>query len=134
MRQAAILIVLALTGCSGTPSSPSSGVLTGTWRIVSIQSGSQPAETAPAGTTYEVAFDGARLSARVDCNVCNGSFMMNGSVLTISPALACTRAACATAAFETAVVTLLPGEHRISTTSTTLTLDSPRGRVTLARQ
>jgi heat shock protein HslJ len=59
--------------------------------------------------------------------------MMNGSALSIGPALACTRAACATAAFESAVVTLLTGEHQVSSSSNTLTLNSSRGRVTLTR-
>jgi len=59
---------------------------------------------------------------------------MNGSALMIGPALACTRAACATAAFENSVVNLLPGSHQISTTATTMTLNSGRGSVTLARR
>ncbi len=133
MRTLLILIVLAVAACSTTPSSPSSAVLNGTWRITSIQQASQPVEAAPAGATYEVTFDGARISARVDCNRCTGSFMMNGSALSIGPALACTRAACATAAFESAVVTLLTGEHQVSSSSNTLTLNSSRGRVTLTR-
>ena len=61
-------------------------------------------------------------------------FMLNGSSLSIGPTLACTRAACATASYETAVVTLLTGGHEVSSTGNALTLNSNRGRVTLARQ
>jgi heat shock protein HslJ len=135
MAKIAFLLALACAACSSTPSSPSSSeLLSGTWRIASIQVAAQPAEPAPAGATYEVTFEGSRISARVDCNACSGSFLMNGSSLMIGPSLACTRAACATAAFENAVVNLLPGTHQLSTTATTMTLNSGRGSVTLARR
>lgn len=134
MRITLFLFALAFAACSTTPSSPSSSVLNGTWRITSIQPGSQPVQAAPAGVVYEVTFEGSRLTARVDCNTCNGSFLMNGPELMIGPALACTRAACATAAFESSVVNLLPGSHQISTTATTMTLNSGRGSLTLARR
>jgi heat shock protein HslJ len=134
MREAVFVLVLAMAGCSTAPSSPSTAVLSGTWRIVSIEAASQPAQPAPAGAAYDVTFEGARISARVDCNSCNGMFMLNGSALTIGPTLACTRAACATASYETAVVTLLTGGHEVSSTSNTLSLNSNRGSLTLARQ
>lgn len=134
MREAVFILVLAMVGCSSQPSAPSTAVLTGTWRIVSIQTSAQPFQPAPAGVTYDITFDGARISARVDCNTCSGMFMLNGSALTIGPTLACTRAACATASYETAVVTLLTGGHEVSSSGNALTLNSNRGSVTLARQ
>jgi len=92
-------------------------------------------QTAPAGAVYELTFDAAaRVSARVDCNTCSGSFMLSGSSLVIGPGLACTRAACATAAFESAVVGILGGSHEIAATSSTLTLNSTRGTMTLTRR
>ena len=135
MRITLWLAVLALAACSTTPSSPSTGALNGTWRIVSIKVAAEPFELfLPPEAVYQLTFDGPRLSVRVDCNTCNGTFMTNGSALTIGPSLACTRAACATATIETTVVALLPGEHQISTAGTALTLNSSRGRVTLARR
>ena len=134
MREAVFILVLAMAGCSSTPSAPSTAVLTGTWRIVSIQAAAQPVQPAPAGATYDITFEGARISARVDCNTCSGMFMLNGAALTIGPTLACTRAACATASYETAVVTLLTGGHEVSSSGNALTLNSNRGSVTLARQ
>ena len=53
-----------------------------------------------------------------------------GRVIVIAP----TRAACATASYETAVVTLLTGGHEVSSSGNALTLTSTRGSVTLARQ
>jgi heat shock protein HslJ len=129
-----ILVVVAFAACSTTPASPSLTPLTGTWRIVSIQPGMQAVQAAPAAAVYELTFDGTSVSARVDCNTCNGSFMLSGSSLVIAPGLACTRAACVTAAFESATVAMLGGAHDITLTSTTLILASNRGRMTLARR
>ena len=127
-------MLFAFEACSGTPASPSSTALTGTWRITTIQPAGQAVQAAPAGAAYELTFDGSRVSARVDCNTCSGAFMLAGSSLMIGPGLACTRAACATAAFESAVVGILGGSHEISATSSTLMLNSSRGTVTLARR
>ena len=91
-------------------------------------------QAAPAGAVYELTFDAAaHVSARVDCNTCNGSFMLSGSSLVIGSGLACTRAACATAAFESAAVGILSGSHEITATSNTLMLNSSRGTMTLSR-
>lgn len=132
VRKILVLLPLVFAACSGTPASPSSTALTGTWRIVTIQPELQAVQAAPAGAVYEVTFDASRMSARVDCNSCNGSFMLSGSSLMIGPGLACTRAACATAAFESAVVGILGGSHEIVATSNTLMLNSIRGTMTLA--
>jgi heat shock protein HslJ len=129
-----ILVVVGLGACSTTPASPSLTPLTGTWRVVSIQPESLAVEPAPAGAVYELTFDATRVAARVDCNTCNGSFMLSGSSLVIAPGLACTRAACATAAFESAALAILGGAHEITIAANTLILASSRGRMTLARR
>jgi heat shock protein HslJ len=126
--------VLILAGCSdNTPASPTPDSVDGEWRIISIQPASQPLQTAPVGAQYQVGFEGGRVSLRVDCNTCNGSFMLSVAALTIGPALACTRAACATASFENAVVSLLAGDHQLRATLHNLTLTSSRGTVLLQR-
>ena len=126
-------LVLIVAGCSNTTTSPTRGSIDGVWRIISIQPASQPAQTAPVSAQYQVEFDDGRASARVDCNTCTGSFTLNGNTLTVGPALACTRAACATASYESAVVSLLAGEHQISATLHNLTLTSSRGTMLLQR-
>jgi heat shock protein HslJ len=134
VRKILLLLLPAFAACSSTPASPSSTALTGTWRIVSIQPELQAVQAAPAGAVYDLTFDAARVSARVDCNTCSGSFMLSGSSLVIGSGLACTRAACATAAFESAAVGILGGAHEITATSNTLMLNSSRGTMTLSRR
>jgi heat shock protein HslJ len=127
-------VVLILAGCSDdTPSSPTPDSIDGVWRIISIQPPSQPVQTAPVGAQYQVEFENGRASLRVDCNTCNGSFALNGATLTIGPVLACTRAACATASYESAVVSILSGDHQVNATLHNLTLTSGRGTVLLQR-
>ena len=130
----ALIVVLAAAGCTAdAPTSPTQASLEGTWRIISIQPPSQPVQTAPVGVRYQVAFDNGLTFLRVDCNTCTGSFSSNQGTLTIGPSLACTRAACATASYESAVVALLSGDHQMSTTLHNLTLSSSRGTVLLQR-
>ena len=133
LRSVLVSVALLFAGCSDNPSSPSPDSVDGVWRIISIQHASQPVQTAPVGVQYQVEFDDGRISLRVDCNTCTGSFAVNDGKLTIGPTLACTRAACATAAFESAVVSLLAGEHQATATLHNLTLTSSRGIVLLQR-
>jgi heat shock protein HslJ len=142
-----IIVALALfaAGCSdapATPTSPSAGSgsltltseqIAGTWRLSAIQVTGQAAQSAPAGATYTLSFAEGRLSTRTDCNTCNGGFTLSGNTLTAGPALACTRAACPTMAFETAYTGILSGEHTVSLSGNTLVLSSARGSLSLTR-
>ena len=101
--------------------------LSGTWTLVSMQRSGQPAQAAPAGATYTLTFTDGRLSTRVDCNTCGGAFALSGQTLTAGPALACTRAACPTMAFENEYTGLLAGESSVSQSDSTLVLSSARG-------
>lgn len=127
-------IVLVFAGCADdTPTSPTPDSVDGVWRIISIQPPSQPVQTAPVAAQYQIGFENARAFLRVDCNTCTGPFTLNGSTLTIGPALACTRAGCPTASYETAAVSMLGGDHQVSATLHNLTLTSSRGTVLLQR-
>ncbi len=92
-----------------------------------MQRSGQPAQAAPAGATYTLTFTDGRLSTRVDCNTCGGAFALSGQTLTAGPALACTRAACPTMAFENEYTGLLAGESSVSQSDSTLVLSSARG-------
>ena len=143
----ACLLVLAslAVGCAESASSPTSpssvgGSLTltteqlaGTWKLVSVQSAGQAEEATPAGATYTLTFDNGRLSTRADCNVCGGAFELSGPTLTAGPALACTRAACPTMAFENLYTGLLSGESTVTLTGNLLVLSSARGVLKFAR-
>lgn len=123
-----------VAGCAGdSPTSPTSADLDGVWRIISIQPATQSVQLAPVGALYQMTFDDGRATVRVDCNVCTGSFTSDGNTLTVGPQLACTRAACETASYESAVLTLLSGDHQYATTLHNLTLTSSRGTVLLQR-
>ena len=142
----AVFVVTALiVGCSNspsTPTSPSSGPgslaltadqLAGNWNLSSIQPAGQAAQATPAGTAYTLTFADARLSTRADCNVCSGGFTMSGNTLTAGPALACTRAACPTMAFEAVYTGLLGGTSAVDLSGDTLTLSSARGVLRFTR-
>jgi heat shock protein HslJ len=99
-----LLTLAAIGDCSGSGgTAPETRPLrTGVeWQLVSIQPSAQPAVTVADPTGYTVRFgsDGS-VSARVDGNRCGGRYRIEGAALTINPALACTRAACALPSLE----------------------------------
>jgi heat shock protein HslJ len=123
-----------VAGCAGdSPLSPTPTELDGVWRIISIQPATQSVQLAPVGALYQVTFADGRMSVRVDCNVCTGRFTSDATTLTVGPELACTRAACETASYESAVLMLLGGDHQYTTTLHNLTLTSSRGTLLLQR-
>jgi heat shock protein HslJ len=101
--------------------------LSGTWVLLSMQLPGESAQAAPAGATYTATFTEGRLSTRVDCNTCSGTFVVSGQTLTAGPALACTRAACPTMAFENEYTRLLSGESSVALSNNALVLSSARG-------
>ena len=133
------LLSFVAAACSETPSSPTStasgggslalttGQLTGTWTLTSAQPAGQSSQASPA--VYTIAFADGRISTRVDCNSCSGTFALAGQVLTVGPNLACTRAACPTMAFESLYTGILGGDHTAELSGGTLVLSSARGRL-----
>ena len=146
-RAALALIVVAVftVGCSdspSTPTSPSAGSgslaltadqLAGTWTLTSMQVAGQAIQAAPAGATYTLSFADSRLATRVDCNTCSGTVALSGTTLTAGPALACTRAACPTMAFETTYTSILSGDSTVTLSGNTLVLSSTRGALYFSR-
>lgn len=136
---ALVLLSVAAAACSETPTSPTpaslaggslaltSGQLTGTWTLTALQPAGQASQPSPA--TYTISFVDGRVSTRVDCNTCGGTFSVAGQTLTVGPNLACTRAACPTMAFETLYTSILSGDHSVETSGNTLVLSSARGRL-----
>ena len=100
--------------------------LAGTWILTSIQPAGQAEQAKPDGATYSLTLTDGRLSSRVDCNSCSGTFALSGSTLTTGPALACTRAACPTMAFENTYTRLLGGKNAVTASGNTLVLSSTR--------
>jgi heat shock protein HslJ len=141
-----VLLVAALTAaCSSTATSPTavqnspSGAaymtaqLEGTWTLAYIQPAGGEKQDRPFSSTYTITFADGRMSTRVDCNQCSGTFSISGNTLTAGPNLACTRAACATMAFENAYTAILNGASETVVTGSTLTLSSARGTLQFVR-
>jgi heat shock protein HslJ len=137
-----VVVVSLAVACVATPTAPSlvgespaltSDQLAGTWNLLAIGPAGEPDQPRPPGATYTLTFADGRLSSRVDCNVCSGAFALSGQTLTAGPALACTRAACSTAAFENAYTKLLGGESAVSLSDGTLVLTSARGVLSFTR-
>lgn|SRR5262245_4377757 len=142
---ASILLAMSLVGCSKSsfaPTSPSSGngsssllaaELSGTWTLTSIRPAGGVEQPAPAGAAYTLTFADSRLSTRVDCNACVGAFTLSGQTITAGPALACTKAACPTMAFESVYTRLLSGESTVTVSGGALVLSSTRGVLRFTR-
>jgi heat shock protein HslJ len=140
------VIAFLSAGCSeplSAPTSPSAAVsapsaltadhLAGTWKLVSMQPAGQHVQPTPPGATYTLSFSNDRLSMKADCNSCTGAFMLSGQTLVAGPALACTRAACPTMAFEHAYTSLVSGESTVTVSEKGLMLSSDRGLLHFAR-
>lgn len=142
IRFSSVAFILALfltSACSESPANPTSpsggsgsptlttGQLTGTWTLSSLQPAGEPAQASPA--LYTISFADGRVATRVDCNQCSGTVSVAGQTLTVGPNLACTRAACPTMAFETIYTSILSGDHTVEVTGNTLVLSSARGRI-----
>jgi heat shock protein HslJ len=138
IRRGASGIVLALfaayaVGCSSSSSSPVGATavtadrLAGTWTLMSMRPAGQLEQGTPPGASYTLTLADGRSSTRADCNVCSGSLVLAAQTVTIGPLLACTRAACATMAFENVYVAILAGDSTASRDGDALTLTSPRG-------
>ena len=126
-------IACGAIGCSDSPMAPSSTQLAGSWRLQSIRAAGQADQSTPSAATYTLTFADGRLSTQADCNVCTGGFTLSGRTVTAGPALACTRAACPTMAFENAYVSILAGESDASVSNETLLLSSSRGVLRFTR-
>lgn len=135
-----LLLLVSLPGvvsCS-TPASPTFGTvsaasLAGVWKLEIVQRTGGPALATPADAAYTLSFSGTTVSARVDCNTCVGTFSIVGDAITISPVLACTRAACPTSAFGVIYEGLLAGESRVGVSGQTMVLNSSRGQLRFTR-
>ena len=145
---ALVILVAALTvACSQSATSPTSpsaiaappsaahtiAQLEGTWTLASLQLPGEAKQDRPSNATYTLSFSEGRLSTRVDCNSCGGSYSIEGTTLTAGPNLACTRAACPTMAFENNYTSILGGSSTIAVNGSTLTVTSSRGTLQLVR-
>ena len=118
---------------SGTGPAPLTADIAGTWTLRAMAPAGRPEQTSPASAVYTLSLAEGRLSTRVDCNTCAGTFSISGETLSAGPALACTRAACPTMVFEHEYTRLLSGDSSVTLDGGTLVLSSPRGVLRFSR-
>ncbi len=132
---AGVVLMAALTaGCSNeTLTSPTSASqLNGLWRLSQMtQGGTVHNEELTAGR-FNVTFSTDRIDAKADCNTCTGPALLSGSTLTVS-ALACTRAACASAPLDTRFTSVLNGAVTVRINNRLLQLNSSQGELRFER-
>ncbi len=147
-------LALTVTACShaggpSAPSSPSEGgtigegttrasasdPLLGQWRLVSLQPTGGAMQPVPAGTSFTADFGGdGRVAAVVDCNRCSTSYEATADTLRVGPAMACTRAYCASSAgFDDTYTTLLTLSSAWRVEGRTLELRGEAGALSFAR-
>jgi heat shock protein HslJ len=137
LRVALLMCIAATSGCSSS-TSPTIGTisaegLAGVWRLELLQPAGLGAVLTPSGATYTLTLSEGIASARADCNVCSGRFTLLGDSLNIATGLACTRAACPTASFESLYTQILSGESRVGISGSTMALVSARGLLRFTR-
>src|SRR5689334_8164193 len=90
-----LLAATLIAACASTPSSPTSSTaapipssaaytaaqLEGTWTLAIMQPAGAEKQNRPFNATYTLTFTDGRLSTRVDCNQCSGTFSVSGSTL-----------------------------------------------------
>lgn len=81
---------------------------------------------------FNVTFAADRLDAVADCNTCSGAATLSGSTLTVG-ALACTRAACASAPVDTRFTSVLSGAVTVRINDRLLQLNSAQGELRFER-
>ena len=107
--------------------------LRGEWRLASLRRADHSAATIPATLRLTADFgEDDRLGLRADCNVCGGSFALDGDALVAGP-FACTRAFCASAPLDGEFVGLLDGRSTVRVDGDRLVLSSDRGALTFVR-
>ena len=125
----ALLLATGAASCSKdeTLTSPtSSAQIDGTWRLIQMTSSAGvPNEELTAGR-FNVTFANAGVQAKADCNTCAGAATLSGAPLTVG-ALACTRAACASAPLDTRFTGLLDGPLTVRVNARLLQLNNSTG-------
>ena len=132
MRRAVLVLILGLVAGGCDPVTEPSELIAGTWRLATLQSGSQT-RTPPDPDRYTITFGVEdRISVRADCNSCGGTFHLAGDRLTVS-ALACTLVACAPGSLDQPFLAVLTDDSTLEVDGGRLVLSSAEGRLELTR-
>lgn len=130
------LLAVAATGvaCSDdsltSPTSPAQ--LEGTWRLQQMTTSAGVHVEDLSANRFNAVFGSGTVAVKADCNVCNGTAVLSGATLTVS-ALACTRAACASAPTDTRYAAFFDGPLTVRISNRLLQLNSDRGELRLEK-
>jgi heat shock protein HslJ len=128
---AACVSASTFVSCGGDVVGPSD--ILGEWRLAAIRRADFSTTEVPATLRMTADFgEDDRLGIRADCNVCGGSYALEGDAAVVGP-LACTRAACASAPLDSEFVGLLEGRSSISLDGDRLVLSSADGALLFVR-
>ena len=124
MTRPLLLAVLLLAGCSVRPSSGPASTLPGTrWLVDRIV---EPDGSVRRGTGETVSFGMDGRIALASCNLCSGPYTISAAgVLTVEPALACTRRGCPPGTTE--LETVMTGALASGRDGEYLVLSAPEG-------
>ncbi len=119
----ALLALVLLAGCGVRPTGTASSLPGTTWLVDRIV---EPDGSVRRGTGETVAFGADGRVALSSCNLCGGPYRVSGDgVLTIDPALACTRRGCPDGATE--LEREMAGPLRMTRDGEYLVLSAPDG-------
>ena len=124
-------VVVMVASCDETATSPVTGptnlVTTSPWKLQWIDRPGTGVVRAQDSDRFTLDFDGqGHVSVQADCNRCTGSYSLGVNQVTVG-AMACTRAFCLTAPFDTDYVGVLSGDSAVVVSGATLELISSRG-------
>ena len=127
----AIAVAAPLVSCSEEVTGPSDVVGT-VWRLESMErtGAARFAPDDPSRFTVEFKADGS-LGVRADCNVCGGSYTLNGGRLTSGP-LVCTLVACPQPEGQQ-FAAIIDGSAELDKDDDELEIESTEGKLVLTR-
>jgi heat shock protein HslJ len=114
-------VVALVVGCDDNPVGPTP-IRDVTWKLETIERAGSPTVTVPDPEQYTLRLEAdGRLSARADCNTCNGRYVLTGASLSISP-MACTRAFCGLSSLDGSYVAALESARVASVSGSKLVI------------
>lgn len=123
----------SFAGPSPNPTSAAQ-VTDGVWTLQSFQRADSTLVSVPNPDrfTIEISADG-RVAVRADCNRCSASYSQASDGLLVNPLMACTKAFCSTAPFDTEYAAALSDAKLVRTGNNTLQSVSKNGVLTFTR-
>lgn len=99
----------------------------GVWKLQSLEAPALGQVVIPGPADYAIEFkDGGEMPVKADCNSCSGTYSISGDSLTVG-AMACTRAFCGSASFDTTFLAILTSATTFGVRNSELTINSPNG-------